>query len=276
MTVATIEAAPLPDRMAYARALAEASIIPKAFQHRPADVLVAIEYGNALGIAPIVALSEINVIQGTPSLSASLMAALARQAGHKVRVFNTDNSATCEIVRSDDPDFIHSATWDEKKARAAGLWGKGHWAKDAVTMLRWRAVSECVRFACSEVLGGLKYSSDEVRDFSPEIAEPVQHKVTQVQSLADVVAQQEAVAEPEPEVPLRTDAQSKKLAILIRKLGMERDESLALFSGWIGRELNSTKELTVPEASSVIDRLTQLEADSVDAVTGEVLDGEPA
>lgn len=277
MTVATIETASLPDRMEYAKALAGASLIPQAFRNRPADVLVAIEYGNALGIAPIVALSEINVIQGTPSLSASLMAALARQAGHKVRVFSTDNSATCEIVRSDDPDFIHSATWDEKKARDAGLWGKGHWAKDAVTMLRWRAIAECVRFACSEVLGGLKYSSDEVRDFT---SEPAQHTTTQVPSIQDAVAEREAVAEvwePEPEVPLRTDAQSRKLAVLMRNLGMDnRDEALALFASWIGRDLNSTKELSVPEASAVIDRLTQLEADSIEPLTGEVLEPQEA
>ena len=42
-----------------------------------------------------------------------------------------------------------------KKAQDAGLWGKGHWAKDPATMLRWRAISECVRMACPEVLGGL-------------------------------------------------------------------------------------------------------------------------
>ena len=69
--------APLPERMQYAKALSASGLIPQAFKGQPANVLVAIEYGHALGIAPIVALSEINVIQGTPSLSASLMAALA-------------------------------------------------------------------------------------------------------------------------------------------------------------------------------------------------------
>lgn len=33
-------------------------------------------------------------------------------------------------------------------------------------MLKWRAISECVRFACSEVLGGLKYTPEEVAEFS--------------------------------------------------------------------------------------------------------------
>ena len=77
-----------------------------------------------------------------------------------------DGSAVCEIIRSDDPEFTHRSTWDQKKAKDSGLWGKGHWAKDPSTMLRWRAISECVRMACPEVLGGLKYTPEETIEFT--------------------------------------------------------------------------------------------------------------
>lgn len=155
------------ERQQYASVLADANMIPKAFQKSPANIFVAIEYGNALGIAPIVALNEINVINGTPSLSASMMSSLARSAGHRVRTQNTeDGAAVCEIIRADDPEFTHRSTWDQKKAQDAGLWGKGHWAKDPATMLRWRAISECVRMACPEVLGGLKYTPEETIEFT--------------------------------------------------------------------------------------------------------------
>lgn len=157
----------LPDKMEFAKALAHAGMIPKVYQAAPANVLVAIELGEALGIKPIVAINEINVINGTPSPSASLMISLARAAGHKVRVYNDDTGAgVCEIIRADDPDFTHRSVWDEAKARKGGLWGKGHWGKDPATMLRWRAASECVRLACSEVLGGLKYTPEEVAEFT--------------------------------------------------------------------------------------------------------------
>lgn len=164
MTEIAVRQDTLPAKIEFAKALAVSSLIPRAFQGQPANVLVAYEMGMALGIAPIVAINEINVINGSPALSASLMAALARQAGHKVRVSGDAQSATCVIVREDDPDYEHTAVWDEKKARSAGLWGKGHWAKDPGTMLRWRAIAECVRFACSEVLGGLKYTPEELID----------------------------------------------------------------------------------------------------------------
>lgn len=72
----------------------------------------------------------------------------------------------------------------------------------------------------------------------------------------------------EPARPsLRTEDQSRTLAGLMREVGLtERDEALALFSGWVGRDVNSTKELTVPEASKLI---TKLEAMSREPVESE-------
>lgn len=174
-----VQAQPLPDKMQFAKALAEAGMIPKVYQRQPANVLVAIELGEALGIRPIVAINEINVINGTPAPSASLMASLARNAGHKVRVTGDKDSATCVIVRADDPDYEHTATWDVQKAKDAGLWGRGHWSKDPATMLKWRAISECVRFACSEVLGGLRYTPEEVLEFNPSQQVPSQRATPQ-------------------------------------------------------------------------------------------------
>lgn len=74
---------------------------------------------------------------------------------------------------------------------------------------------------------------------------------------------------------VRTDAQSKKLAILLRELGMtDRDEALAYIGGVIGHDIDSTKNLTVSEAHHLIDHLTGLQQATVDPQTGEVLDAE--
>lgn len=199
----------LDEKAEYVQRMSSAWIIPKVYQKQPANLFVAVEMGEALGIHPLVAINEINVINGTPSPSASLMASLARQAGHKVRITGDAESATCTIIRSDDPDYEHTATWDVKKAKDAGLWGKGHWAKDSATMLKWRAISECVRFACSEVLGGLKYTPEEVAEFtSQEQQHRPSRRVPQGdrhgsgphhQSSADVLAAAASDPEPEPQ-----------------------------------------------------------------------------
>jgi hypothetical protein len=254
----TISSASLPDRMQFAKALAASNLVPDAFRGQPANILLATEYGNALGIGPAVALSEINVIKGTPTLSAAMMAGLARDAGHRVRVSGDAESATCTIIRADDPDFEHTATWTKKKAQDAGLWGRGHWAKDPGTMLRWRAISECVRFACSEVLGGLKYTPDEVASFSGGAPSAPQPQPEPVAEDADVV-DAEVIVEPERTAePGITQAQQRALHASLGEQGItDREVALNTISAFIGRELDSTKNLTKVEASSVIDALKE-------------------
>lgn len=274
----------LSERMRFAEALAGADLLPRAFQQRPANVLLAMELGDALGIAPIVAMNEINVIGGSPSLSASLMAALARKAGHKVRITGGADSATCTIVRADDPTYEHTATWDVAKAKAAGLWAKGHWAKDAATMLKWRAVSECVRFACSEVLGGLKYSREEMADISDE---PVAAQVESTQatprgvaglkqalrreepaSTADEPVDAEVVGEVvgEPAPDRITDAQRAAIFAAFRDAGWTSDarseEGRAKRLEYMaqvldGEVVESTNDLTQAQASRVLNALRQ-------------------
>ena len=152
------------ERQHYASVLADANMIPKAFQKYPANIFVAIEYGNALGIAPHRrAQRDQRHQRNTVHCRLRIMSSLARSA--RPPGAHSEHSTTGpQCARSfapTIPEFTHRSTWDQKKAKDSGLWGKGHWAKDPATMLRWRAISECVRMACPEVLGGLKYTPEE-------------------------------------------------------------------------------------------------------------------
>src|SRR5262245_7662249 len=60
------------DMMELAAKLAASSIIPRALQNRPADVLVILMNGRELGLGPMQALRQIYVVDGKPSLSAAL------------------------------------------------------------------------------------------------------------------------------------------------------------------------------------------------------------
>lgn len=154
---------PLPERIGYAKALAASRLLPDAFAGHPENVLIALECGAALGVPPIQALSSINVIKGKPTMSADLMAALVRRAGHKLRVEGDDSRCTATVVRADDPDHPMSAAWDLDKARRAGLMGRNQtWSQYPGAMLRARAVSEVVRAAASEVLMGVIYTPEEL------------------------------------------------------------------------------------------------------------------
>ena len=159
----------LGDRMAYAKALAEASLLPAAYRKAPANVLLAMEYGDALGLAPVAAIQGIHVVDGKPTASAQLIGALVRRAGHRLRVEASADglSATATVIRSDDPDFTFTAHWDMARATAAGLAGKGVWKLYPANMLKARAITEVARDACPEVLSGVAYTAEELEPSGP-------------------------------------------------------------------------------------------------------------
>lgn len=168
-------------KIEYAKMLASSGLLPKAYQKNPANILWALEYGEALNISPMAAMLGIHVIEGRPCAGAGLISGLVQKAGHRLRVRGDDKTATCEITRSDDPSFTFSATWTWERALKANLTGKTVWKQYPAAMLRARAITEAARAACQDVLYGLVYTPEELgqdalgdysADISAEEAEP--------------------------------------------------------------------------------------------------------
>lgn len=157
--------APLDDKREYSLMLARSTLINDAYRGQPANLLVAVEYGAALGIPAMQAISSINVIKGKPTLSAELMSALVRRAGHKLRVqeFTSPLSVRADLIRKDDPDFTFTAVWDMDKARTAGVLGKtgSGWEKYPNQMLRARAITEVCRQGAADALAGFVYAPED-------------------------------------------------------------------------------------------------------------------
>jgi hypothetical protein len=210
--VVAYEAASLNDRMKYAQTLAAAGdLIPKGLWSQatpgpdgrvippapsPGKVLLVMETGAMLGLMPAAALQSIDVVEGKATLSARLMGALIRKAGHKLDVVKTgsvtggDYAVTVTGTRSDDGSVFVS-TWDFPRAiraglvqsyqqNAAGVWevrarsDKGNakpWEAYAEIMPVWRAMSEVGREGFADVLFGL-YSTEEMTDGGIPITDP--------------------------------------------------------------------------------------------------------
>ena len=217
-------------RSRYSTAIADAGIVPDSFKRQPANILVAQEIAKALGESVWVTMSEMSIISGRPSFSAKFMRSRVRQAGHKLREYFDEETGTAKavIIRSDDPDFEHTSKWNRAKAEQHGLWGKGHWKKNPELMLKNRALSEVVREACYEVMGGVAYTPDEVQDFAPE---PKQYQATR---------QPQPQPQPEPQAPQGNSAQDR----LANALGATpaNDEDAGVWAERIA-EANSETEL---------------------------------
>lgn len=151
----------LATKMQYAQAMAGSSLLPRDYQGKPANLLFALEYADALGIAPIHAITSIHVINGKPSASADLIAASVRRAGHKLRVTGDDTYAEAVLIRQDDPDFEYVARWDMAKAKQANL-NTATWKAYPAAMLRSRAITEVARMGASDALYGVLHSPEEL------------------------------------------------------------------------------------------------------------------
>jgi hypothetical protein len=184
MSTEIVRAAPvtasLQDMVRYAEHLANANLLPGQYRKQPANVLYAMEYGRTLGITPLAAITGIHVIEGKPSASAALISGLVRQAGHKLRVKGDGQSATAQIIRSDDPDFVYEVTWELRRnpngnpnAEDAKLLNKEVWQKYPASMLKARAITAVARDACEEVLFGLHYTPEELDVYVDQDGNPV-------------------------------------------------------------------------------------------------------
>lgn len=138
-----------------ATALSMSGLIPEALRNKPNDVLVTILYGQELSLSAVQAMQVIDVVKGKPFLRANLWVALARKAGHKVRVVEqTAEQCTIEVVRSDDPDGPMRVTYSMADAKTAGLTTNANYQKNPKAMLYARAASTAIRQACPEVALG--------------------------------------------------------------------------------------------------------------------------
>lgn len=159
-----------------AQALAHSQLVPQALRGKPSDILVIILYGQELSLPPMQAMQVIDVMKGRPSLRANLWVALARKAGHKVRIGQCDaKSATVTVIRHDDPDGPITATYTIDDAKTAGLLTNDNYAKNPKAMLYARAASTAIRQACPEVAMGFsdEYELGAVAPDTPPTGNPI-------------------------------------------------------------------------------------------------------
>lgn len=246
----------LSEQMDYARAVSVAALLPQAYRGKPADIMLAMGLGQAMGLSPAESLYRIDVIQGKPTASAELIAANVRKAGHKLRVFGDDQSATAIIIRADDPDFEFKVTRDRAWAQQMGLTSKDNYKKQPGTMLQWRAITAVARLACPEALYGVAYTPDEMGDvpaarsggLGSVLGDPVSDD-------AERFVDENGVKAAESPLLNTRSPLAKAMYAAINDAGITKEETPGLYQQVTGREVTSSKELTDDEARAVLDHL---------------------
>lgn len=162
----------LSEAMQYSEMMAKSQIIPKDYQGKPENVLVAVQWGHEIGLPPLQAMQNIAVINGRPSLWGDAVLALVRGSG-KLEMIDErieNEVAICRVKRKGEIEQVR--TFSMAEAKQAGLIGKqGPWSQYPNRMLQMRARAFAMRDVFPDVLKGIAVA-EEVQDVEAVPSQP--------------------------------------------------------------------------------------------------------
>jgi RecT family len=151
----------LAEAVEFSTMLAKSSMVPKQYQGKPEDILVAVQWGYEIGLAPMQSLQNISVINGRPSVYGDAAMALVQASAvcedieESIEGEGTQNPIAVCIAHRKGRKPV-TAKFSVEDAKRAGLWGKqGPWTQYPKRMLQMRARGFALRDAFPDVLKGL-------------------------------------------------------------------------------------------------------------------------
>lgn len=248
----------MTELMEFSKLMAKSTIVPKDFQNKPENVMIAVQMGLEVGLAPMQAIQSIAVINGRPCVWGDAALALVQSSGllESIEEFDqgkalAEKRGYCRVKRRGD-SYPHEVSFTEAQAKGAGLWTKdGPWRNYPGRMLQLRARAFALRDKFPDVLKGL-HVREEVEDiemhqvaadvYMPKRTIPVEDfKPEVVQKVIDVdpsneVEKTEAATDTAPPARITKNEKSALLALVKHDEGLLSDlkqEMRALgFNGW--------------------------------------------
>jgi len=196
--------ATITEAMEFSKMLADSAMVPRQYQGKPQDIMVCVQWGYEIGLAPMQALQNIAVINGKPSVYGDAAMALVQASPvcEDIQEYfegeGTPNPvAVCVAQRKGRKPVV--AKFSREDAQRAGLWGKqGPWTAYPKRMMQMRARGFALRDAFPDVLKGL-ITAEEAQDY-PDEAKPKQAKDITPRNPLDMVAAPVAIEHEPAEV----------------------------------------------------------------------------
>jgi hypothetical protein len=157
-----------------AKMMSTTQLIPKAFQNKPADILIAFEFGRSLGLGQLQAVQNIAVVNGRPCLWGDSVLAVCQGSLDFEYIKEAElkddkgelSGFECRVKRKSYPEeTVRQFTVEQ--AKKAGLWGRNTWASYPARMLQMRARGFALRDTFADALGGISMR-EEVEDYVKE------------------------------------------------------------------------------------------------------------
>ena len=199
--------AELKDDIELAKMLSRSELIPKTFQGRPQDVMIALEMARSLRVSPIEAMNGLHVIDGRASFSAAFSISLANTRGpftgpitYEVTGAGPTLAVTAGATLKASGDRV-TTTVTFEMARREGWTRNPKYASMPEHMMKYRSAVLLIRTTCPEILMGY-HTVGEITDIAPILnrhrIEELNAKATKEDAAIPAVIRR---AEPKPEVP---------------------------------------------------------------------------
>jgi hypothetical protein len=272
-----------------ARPLSQTAFVPEAYQGKPGDAAAAILVGAEVGLSPMQALQGIYVIKGKPAMYARTLMAIVLAAGHEVWTEKATANTAVVKGRRRGSERVETSEWTIARAREAGYTNNAKYKTDPESMLLARAQAElCRRLAPDAILGMGGYSVEEMQDEDAPAAprrtvkrQPIQEPSLALDAAPDPVpratddvhlpplpGEEPPPEETEPETKswarqampgAITQPQMRMMMALLKKAELhDREDRLDYCSAVVGRQLETSTDLTKGEAQIILDRLLEL------------------
>lgn len=200
--------------------MAKSGLLPQGL-NTPEKVCVALEWGHELQLSPMVAVQNIAVINGKPTLSADIMAAVVKRSpeygGCEWKELS-DKAAECVVTRKGNGyEEKTTSRFTIDDATKAGLTNRPVWRAYPKRMLKHRALAYALRDAFPDILAGI-YSPEEMESVgdgeqtvTEKIAEQPAEQMKPVQTAkhfdkADAVKAETVDSHSEPKIELNSKA----------------------------------------------------------------------
>jgi len=199
----------MTEAMDFSKMLSQSEMVPKAYQRKPQDILVAVQWGYELGLQPLQALQNIAIINGKPSVYGDAALALVKSdprcAGVAERVEGDGDNRTayCKVKRRYGEEIEETiGQFSVADAKRARLWGKqGPWSQYPDRMLQMRARGFAIRDAFPDALKGV-ITAEEAQDYPTE-AKDVTPKANPLDQIKPALeAPSDLDPEPETEIEI--------------------------------------------------------------------------
>lgn len=162
-TALAIAVADMPITWTMVKGFATTASIPTRYHNKPYDILTTMKMGQELGVPPLEALNEIYIVNGKPSASGKLLAAMIWRAGHIIIADPSAKGATVKSWRKINGKYheMPEVSFTVVDAKRAGLMDKDTYQQYPQSMMAWRAITLAARLHFPDIISSIGYVPEE-------------------------------------------------------------------------------------------------------------------